>query len=61
MGFLSNLLGAAVKTALLPVGVAKDIVDVTMGEDADATKDLLEDVGEDLEDAGDDLAEGNFL
>lgn len=61
MGFLSNMFGAAVKTALLPVGIAKDIVNVTMGEEADATKDLLEDACEDIEDAGDDLAEGDLL
>lgn len=59
MGFLSNLVSATVKTALTPVAVVKDAVNVVKGEEADSTKNLLNSVGEDLKDAGDDLVDGN--
>lgn len=59
MGFLSNLVSATVKTALTPVAVVKDVVNVVKGEEADSTKNLLNSAGDDLKDAGDDLVEGN--
>ncbi len=59
MGFLSNLVSATVKTALTPVAVVKDVVNVVTGEEADSTKNLLNSAGEDLKDAGDDLVDGN--
>ncbi len=59
MGFLSNLVSATVKTALTPVAVVKDVVNVVKGEEADSTKNLLNSAGEDLKDAGDDLVDGN--
>ena len=42
MGFFSNIISATIKTALTPVAVVKDVVNVVTGEDADATKKLLE-------------------
>ncbi len=51
MGFFSSIISAAVKTALTPVAVVKDVVNVATGEEPDATKDLLESVVEDLNDA----------
>jgi hypothetical protein len=54
-GFLGDVASAAVKTALTPLAVAKDAVSVTFGEEATATKDLFESVGDDLEDAGDEI------
>lgn len=59
MGFLSNLVSATLKTALTPVAVVKDVVNVVKGEEADSTKNLLNSAGEDLKDAGDDLVDGN--
>jgi hypothetical protein len=61
MGFLTNLLSATVKTVLTPVAIAKDVVNVVVGEDANSTKKLLTSAKDDVEDAGDDLADGNLL
>jgi hypothetical protein len=61
MGFLSNLVGATIKTALTPVAILKDTVNVVTGEEADATKKLIQSAGEDLADAGEDLADGEIL
>lgn len=61
MGFLSGLFSAAVKTVLTPVAIVKDVVNVATGEDADATKHLLESAGDDVKDATDDLADGEIL
>lgn len=60
MGFLSNILGATVKTVLTPVAIVKDVVNVVTGEEADATKNLLESAKEDASDAFDDLGDGEF-
>ena len=38
MGFLTNMFSAAVKTALTPVAVVKDAVNVVTGEEPDTTK-----------------------
>ena len=54
MGFFSNIVSATIKTALSPVAVVKDVINVATGEEANATKDLLSSAGEDLEDAIDD-------
>lgn len=51
MGFFSSIVSATVKTVLTPVAIAKDVVNVAIGEEADATKELLESAGEDIEDA----------
>lgn len=61
MGFFSSILGATVKAALTPIAVVKDAVNVVTGEEADATKNLLESAGEDVEQATDDLADGELL
>jgi hypothetical protein len=58
MGFFSNIISATVKTALTPVAVVKDVVNVATGQQADETKKLLESAGEDLEQAAND-ATGN--
>ncbi len=60
MGFFSNILGAAVKTVLTPVAVVKDVVNVTIGEEPNATKKLVngivDDIGKALDNlTGDDL------
>lgn len=58
MGFFSNILSATVKTALTPIAVVKDAVNVVTGEEPEETKKLLESAGEDIEQAVDD-ATGN--
>ncbi len=60
MGFLTNLVSATVKTALTPVAVVKDVVNVIRDEEADSTKNLLNSVGGDLNNAADDLVDGNI-
>jgi hypothetical protein len=60
MGFLSNIVGATIKTALTPIAVVKDVVNVATGEEATATKELIESVVEDTSDAFDDLTEGEL-
>lgn len=47
MGFLSGMFSAVVKTALTPVAIVKDAVNVVTGEEANATKSLLESGAED--------------
>jgi len=61
MGFFSNLISATVKTALTPVAVVKDTVNVVTGEEPEETKKLIESAGEDLQDAGEELADGEIL
>ena len=54
MGFFSSIVSATIKTALTPLAVVKDAVNIATGQEADATKNLLSSAGEDLEDAVDD-------
>ena len=61
MGFLSNMFSAVVKTALTPVAVVKDVVNVVTGEEPDATKDLLSSAAEDVAEAAEDLGDGEIL
>jgi hypothetical protein len=61
MGFLSKMFSATVKTVLTPVAIVKDAVNVVTGEEADATKNLLESAAEDVWDATDDLGDGEML
>lgn len=58
MGFFSNIISATVKTALAPVAIVKDAVNVATGQEPDETKKLLESAGEDVEKAIED-ATGN--
>jgi hypothetical protein len=58
MGFLSNIVSATIKTALTPVAVVKDVINVATGQDPDTTKNLLESAGEDVSDAIDDITGG---
>lgn len=55
------MFSAVVKTALTPVAVVKDVVNVATGEEADATKSLLESASDDVKDACDDLGDGEML
>jgi hypothetical protein len=60
MGFLSNIVSATIKTALTPIAVVKDVVNIAIDKDADATKNLLESAREDASDAFDNLGDGEF-
>jgi hypothetical protein len=60
MGFLSNIVSATIKTALTPIAVVKDVVNIATDKDADATKNLLESAKEDASDAFDNLGDGEF-
>jgi len=53
MGFLTNLFSATVKTALTPIAVVKDAVDVVIGGEAENTKKILNSAAEDAKRAGD--------
>ena len=51
-GFLENIVSAAIKVAMTPLAVVKDIAE---GEPFESTGDLLESARDDLSDAIDDL------
>lgn len=51
MGFFSELISATVKTALTPVAIIKDVVDVAKGEEPQNTKGLLKSAGKDFDEA----------
>lgn len=53
MGFLTNLISATVKTALTPVAIIKDAVDVVVGDEPENTKKLLKSAAKDVEKAAD--------
>lgn len=55
MGFFSEIISATVKTALTPIAVVKDVVNVVSGEEPNATKKLLKSAGKDVEKAIDDI------
>lgn len=61
MGFLTNIVSSVVKTALTPVAVVKDAVNVATGNEAESIKKLLASASEDLEDAFSDLGDGEVL
>lgn len=42
MSILGNLISATVKTALTPIAVVKDVINVSTGKEADATKKLVD-------------------
>lgn len=53
MGFLTNLISATVKTALIPVSIVKDVIEVATVGEAENTKKLLKSAAKDAERAGD--------
>lgn len=61
MGFLSKLVQAAVSTALTPIPVVKDIVDVALGETPKNTEKHLENISEEIEESFEDLEDGEIL
>ena len=61
MGFLTNIVSATVKTALTPIAVVKDAVDVVRGEEPETTKALLSSAADDVKEAADDIGDGEML
>jgi len=53
MGFLTNLISATVKTALTPIAVVADVLDVAVGDEPKNTKKLLESASKDAKRVGD--------
>lgn len=51
MGFISSLASAAIKTALTPIAIAKDAVNVAIGAEVNSTKELLESASKDIDEA----------
>jgi len=60
MGFFSEIISATVKVALTPVAIVKDVANVVIGEDADATKNLIQSASDDADKAKDHLADGDL-
>ena len=60
MGFLSSIAGAVVKTALTPVAVLKDAVEVVTDEDCENTKDLLNKAKDNVMESLDELCDGDL-
>ena len=61
MGFLTNLVSASVKTALTPIAVIKDAVDIVRGEEPETTKSLLDSAVKDVAEAVDSLGDAELL
>jgi hypothetical protein len=58
MGFLGNLIGGAIKVVITPIAIVKDVVDDTPFE---TTGDVLGSAGNSLENALDDLSDGDLI
>jgi len=56
MGFFDNIISAAVKTVITPVVIVKDIVNVATGEEPNQTKEHIESIINDLNDAADSIS-----
>lgn len=55
MGFFSSIISSAVKVAITPVAIVKDVVNVAIGEEPDTTKEILKSAGKDAEEAFDSI------
>ena len=54
-GFFGEIAEATVKTALTPIAAVKDVINIASGNEADSTKNLIESIGENIEDGFDKL------
>jgi|688.fasta_scaffold2288794_1 hypothetical protein len=61
MGFFTNIVSATIKTALTPIAIVKDAVNIATGNEVDSTKELLQSATEDVADAFDELGDGEVL
>lgn len=55
LGFISNIAIATVKTALSPVAVVLDVADILTGEEPEQTMSLMDNIGDDLQTAIDEI------
>jgi len=60
MGFLGNAFSSLVKVVTTPVAVVKDVVNIAIGEEPNATKDHIDSAVKDVSDSLDDLADGEL-
>jgi hypothetical protein len=60
MGFFTNMVSATIKTALTPVAIVKDVVNIATGEEVESTKKLIQSVQNDVSEGLDDLGDGEF-
>jgi hypothetical protein len=61
MGFLTGLFTATIKTALTPIAVVKDAINVVTGDEVDATSNLLGSAAENVAESFEDLGDGELL
>ena len=57
---LGNIASATVKTAVTPVAIIADAVDVAVGSEPTHTKKLVKSIGKDLEDSLDEMSGEKF-
>jgi len=48
-GFIGEVTSAAIKVAVTPIAVVKDVVDIAGGDEAENTKKLIKSAGKDIE------------
>jgi hypothetical protein len=53
--FMGDLISATVKIAATPIAITKDVVNVGLGNEANATKELISSAGDDIAQSMDDL------
>lgn len=61
MGFLSSIFSATVKTVLTPISIIKDAGNIITGNEINSTSNLLESAVEDVDQAFNDLGDGEIL
>jgi len=57
LDLISDLASATVKTALTPIAIVKDVVNVVTGEEPDATKKLLKSAAKDVDEAAKEITD----
>jgi len=50
MGFFGSLIGVVVKTALTPVAIVKDVVNIATDEESNSTSNHIDSITNDIED-----------
>ena len=59
---LRNLFSAAIKTVIVPVAIVRDVIAMPTGlSDESLTADLIEGVGDNIQDAMDNFADGDII
>lgn len=61
MGFFTKLISATVKTALTPVAVVKDVVNIATDKEADSTNNLLQSASDDVSEAIKELGNSDII